>query len=714
MAQALSIRTTIRSMFPEVHVFVHNLYNAPTTSDATGQQTTVLGASTCIEFEINRSLVSGCTFSPDGEGFMVVCSPIPPNEHYEGRDIESECHLVVWPSLKYPHHSVMLPGRFGKWSDDGLWILTWTISEEGIKNSVRIFDSAELLNDMICGMLKTVSKNLHPRFSCRQPSLQLKPKWPNLLWCELISPCSSTKKVSLFPKNILDRIRPNFSGWKLVTCTGTPEDSNLRVVVWDLKNQARLYVLDTGVSIDDILKSARYKLNIPQARHLEWGMMQFNMEKSLCKISVSSDSNWIAFYCGETNTGIVWRLDWGVPVLKINILDDLLEDKWTTSHVLQFDKCCSRIMITGAGCMVVYVPSILTPSPISGPQMRNSEIESGKSPLELAASEDSTSALSDASSSSTNGIRELGSETGDGGGIDQQAQQLTYGQCVLSHDGSVLAVRGQMGRRFGGTMREYGPLFWGIRSEEKIDATHRCDTPLCFALSLDGSRFALLNNEGNIYVGQTADCGSGASCDIHEQIHHDQKWRLSSLCFSIDVDGTETLVAFSRQRRGMIFWFDINRMCEVQRKDAGLRGSRSIRYCLKGTQAVITNLQNILIWDLVNQTVLERIDFKVNISQAQQKMMFKMMSEGSFGMRMNSEPLISSDGQIVVLLWDKEHAKPIITHPGITMGELEESFSKSSGKFSTDFRISEDARWAVVAEAVDLPESKYTLSPKIP
>lgn len=708
MAQALSIRTTIRRMFPEIHIFVHDVCDAPPTVDGDGQQRAILCAGQCIEFEISRSLVSSCMFSPDGEGLMIVCSPIPPNEHYEGRDIESECHVIVWPNLKYPQHSVMLPGRFGKWSDGGEWIITWTLSEEGINNAVRIFDSTELLNDMVCGMVKCVSKEMHPRFCCRQASLLLKPKWPNLLWCELISPDSSSKKkVSTFPKTIIDRLHPDFSGWKLATCIGVPEDNNLRVVVWDLKNLARLFVLDTGVNIDSILKSARYKINIPEARHLEWGMRHYNLEQSLCKIAVSRDSRWVAFYCGESNTGIMWRLDWGVPVLKINVSDDLLEDKWNTSRVLHFDKQCSRMVLTGAGRIVVYLPSILTLPSISGPQMRNVVMDTGKQ-NELVLEEASGSALSDESGSSANGVRDASS---DEGYDEEQAQQLTYSKCTLSHDGSVLAIRGQMGRLFGGTMREYGPLFWGIRSDQIIDLKKRCDTQLCFTLSLDGSHFALLNNEGNITVGQTGDCGRDATSSVHREIRHDPKWRISSLCFSKDTDGTETLVAFSRQRRGMIFWFDINRMCETQRKDAGLRGCRSIRYCQRGTQAVITNLQNILIWDLVARSVSARIDFKVNISQAQQKIMFKMMSQGTFGMKMNTEPLISSDGQIVVLLWDKEQSKPIITHPGITLGELEESFAKSSGNFSTDFLISEDARWAVVAESVVPVEGEQILKP---
>lgn len=701
MAQVLSIRTSIRNLFPEIHLFVHSLMDDPVQHSFAGSEShgSRLARGSRLHMEVSRSLMSDCKFSPKGEGLMLTCAPIPPNEHYEGREIEKECHVIVWPDLNYPLLSSMLPGRMGQWSADGRWILTWTLSEEGITDKVRMFCPVDMLTRMMQRELEPISDTMHPYFCSVDTVAEITPRWPNLKCCEVVPPYPySTSSV---PHSVASGRRVDFSGWRLAACIGVPEDSRIRVVIWDLSTQAKIHVLETGVSFDDTLVSARYIQKLPEAKHLEWGMRGFNLEKSLQMISISPDTKWISFYSSETNTGLLWELDWGVPVLSLEFPQQHLEDRWMTSHLLTFDSTSSRLLLTGHNHMVFFVPSCLVMQSLSGPQMRTAldKLHASFSPTK----EDSRPLVS------LNGT--LDSFMGDRKGMSSKSMdkhkepdestrsiQFDYEECALSCDGSAVAVRGLKGELFSGSKVPYGPMFWKIREESHIDHTRRYDSPQCFALSHSGEYFAVFDSSSRITVDKT-DSLPRANSNQSNQIQHDIKWRLSSMSFYTDNSGNDVLVAFSRQRRGMLFWFDITQMCETHRRDAGLRQCRSIRYCHDGARAVITNLQNILIWDLVNRTVLKRIDFKVNMGQAQQTLMFKMMSGGSSGAGLSSDPLLSADGSTVVLMWDTANSQPIVCHPTMAMAELEEQVVQSSGTFATSFTISEDARWSVVAEA---------------
>ena len=495
-------------------------------------------------------------------------------------------YVVLWPSLEEGDvASYQLQGTRGRFSQGDGFLVTWH----------GLLASGEQFNDSNCyvwdldNLGRTPidpgrSRWNHPYYQSPEPIILGDPNEGNIHTCDFI------------------RLRDQLG---LVSCCVT---DTLKVIVWQLKTQTPIHVLNTGFVGRDICPSAM--------RMMSDDVKQIDSVHGVEAISVSKNGQWLGVYASACRNGVIWNVCEGVEVLRIKIPEDKVEQ--FSGMDFCFSTQATKLLFVGKSLMSLWSPSVL--------RGFNAAL---RSHYILKAADDDIHIGKSISKFSIDGstiaVMRFNSECTTVWKLFQQRQY------VLNRMNA----------------RQEGRSLWQTEPSNYFKVESAKNRFCHFALSEDG--LSIVTCMGDLSV-------------LHWKLENVCVYRhiatLTSyycpcldICFSVDASGRSMVVVC--QDQGILVWIDLSSAMIVDRRET--RSNRSCSFSKDGKIAVLmTNMHHVRIWDVVYRREIRTLDYKIPIFQAP--------GSGFY-------PLLAPRGDYCIVGFTKE-GQPITAHPQTTLEDL--------------------------------------------
>ncbi|GMH33162.1 hypothetical protein BSKO_00996 [Bryopsis sp. KO-2023] len=491
--------------------------------------------------------IAAPSFTDDGLGFMISCNGSPHG------------FVAAWPSFRdLPHQSCHLDGLVGRWGPKRLAV-TWNVplrphAKESLKGACILWDLGGDVEEFCVPFSPT-----HPTYRPKNRNIIKDPDGHPIAWC--------------------DFVRSYDSGCKIVTASMGEE---VRVILWDTKDVAPMYLLSTGISADDVI------LTRTEAWEAKW--VERKPSPGLDLFSVSFTGAWMAFYSGQAKKGILWDTHTGVPILKFSDLSELgLSGDRKKEMDVGFSSSGNKVTMQSDSEILVWNPRVLDSQGPRGVNVvplesEDTSLGTGEVICQFSADGDTIGVLRPFSTLLS---------------FWDLSRGLRY---IITKPDTCLFLEGMASPTANNsrlTLRDF---------EKEIHSANR----IChFAFSHNGGKVVTCMADMSVHVWEKSDDAQEEcikrSVTLSNQLRS-KYYPAWAVCFSHDTNGLECIVAC--EDSGWLVWMD-----PENKRPPVRRNANALRRCIftsDGERACcMPDQQRVFIWDLVKKELISKSSFGI-------------------------------------------------------------------------------------------------------